>query len=293
MDTSMFDAEFQRFRDGILAGRSLQDRLSMLLTLKKNWEREGQVPVHNKIVALGPQHRHLSYELPNTTAVAEGQPKMSWQRLVLGLGLIALLVFLVMGFGGGRSGSAIAGPTVPSKPVTAAAGPTAPVSVVLDDKTLRVRSFDPSAGWPDVTAADVEGAALWGGTTINLTLGVDDVALEEELDALTPGSRIAVQQSQGNVVTYRVIEQIQATTTDIKYSAQKHVGLTIVGMSAGTARRIIRAFPEEVPVPVTEIEGIRFEVRSPLWQRTANEPLKLSLSLDIGLPGGGETTPAA
>jgi len=123
-------------------------------------------------------------------------------------------------------------------------------------------------------------------------LGVDATALEAELDALTPGTEIRVQQSSGTIERYRVVEQIDASTTDINYAAQNQVGLTIVGMSPDSQRRIIRALPESIPVPVTEVEQVRFEAHSPTWKQDPGQPLMVAFTLDITVPGGGETVPA-
>lgn len=291
MNQHAIHAEFERHLDVVLNGLGVADRLTKLRAMHVAWEREGSVPVNGKIVSLGPQYREVSYDLPVIERNGTSANTLSHGRKLLGAGLMVIMALLLGLLFSGIGDAAIAGPRVPSQPVTAADGATAPVSLGFANKTLVVRAFDPAAGWPDVTAAEVKGAALWGKTTINITLGVDASELEAELDALTPGTEIRVQQAQGTIVRYQVVEQIEASTTDINYAAQNQVALTIVGMSANSKRRIIRALPETIPVPVTEMEHSRFEVHSPVWEQTPGKPLILSFALDITVPSGGETIP--
>ena len=291
MNQHAIHAEFERHLDVVLTGLGVADRLTKLRAMHVAWEREGSVPVNGKIVSLGPQYREVSYDLAVIGRNSTSAKTLSHGRKLFGAGLVVIMVLLLGLLFSGVDDAAIAGPRVPSQPVTAADGATAPVSLGFANKTLIVRAFDPAAGWPDVTSTEVEGAALWGKTTINITLGVNANELEAELDALTPGAEIRVQQAQGTIVRYQVVEQLEASTTDINYAAQNQVALTIVGMSSNPERRIIRALPETIPVPVTEVEHSRFEVHSPVWEQTPGKPLMVSFTLDITVPGGGETIP--
>jgi len=160
MNQHAIRAEFERHLDTALAGLGLAERLARLRAMKVAWEREGSVPVNGNTISLGPKHREVSYELPVIGKPGASAQPLGHGRLIFGGGLVVMLVLLLgmLFLGGGTS--AIAGPSVPSLPVTAADGTTAPVSLGFANTTLVVRAFDPAAGWPDVTAPEVEGAAL-------------------------------------------------------------------------------------------------------------------------------------
>jgi hypothetical protein len=274
---SPYAAEFRAFLDPQLAGKTPDERRSIVISYVERARAEGWVPVKGGLVAVAPSARQRSWAtLPAQeagTVVGTGRFRLSPWKLAALIPLCLLIILMLL------PGSGEERPLIQTLPVTAQDGPTAPVSLMLGSRTLTVRTFDPSKGWPD--ARLTEDAALWGRTTINVVLAVAGDDLADELDQLQPGATLRLQQARGKVVTYRVTEHLVADMALIDHANQRRVGLTLIGVLRGRDRRVVHALPADVPVPIAMVGDVRIEAGQPRWVTAVDAAPTLALSITL------------
>lgn len=284
---SIYDTEFSRFLDPLVQGLTPAQRMDVLTRHLNLAEVEGLVPVRG----------HLVSGTSNGRAVVTGHQPASGARrwwLMGGGALLGLVVLLVVLFGGGDGASSAADTVLTVHAVTVDRyGSTGPVSLEFGSVVIPVKAFDPAAvrTWP-VPPPDT---VLWGGTTINRVFALNRDKHRAIFDALRPGVGIHVRQADGSIAAYRVFDVIERDRSAVEYTAQRQVGLTLLGMSStGPERTIVTAVPLDVPVLVTAVDAWRVDVLDVRWgsrSQTATVGVHVTLAISNLDPTHVITTP--